>query len=151
YRQQATNDWQQGKQRIIDMSMIHDITTGAQRNKKAIRKGRGCAGGKGKTAGRGTKGAKARGGKYVKRGHEHGQMPIFRRFPKRGFSNFDFEGRFSVVNVSDLERFEEGTTVDVNLLHEAGLVPNKVDRIKVLGNGNLSRRLTVQAHHYSKS
>ncbi len=133
------------------MSMIHEITTGAHRNTKRTRKGRGRASGHGKTAGRGTKGAKARVGKYVKRGHEHGQTPIFRRFPKRGFSNFKFARRFNIVNVADLERFEDGATVDAAALHEAGLVPAKDEPVKILGNGNLSRRLTVQAGHFSKS
>lgn len=133
------------------MSMIHEITTGATRNTKRTRKGRGRSGAGGKTAGRGTKGAKARGGKYVKRGHEHGQMPIYRRFPKRGFSNFQFARRFHVVNVSDLDRFEDGTTVDAATLEQAGLIPGQDLPVKILGNGELSRKLTVQAGHYSKS
>ena len=76
------------------MSMIHEITSTTPRNKRRMRKGRGPASGRGKTAGRGTKGAKARQGKYVKPGHEHGQTPIFRRLPKRGFSNENFERRY---------------------------------------------------------
>src|SRR5215211_7225491 len=101
--------------------MLHQITTGAPRYRKRTRKGRGAASGQGKTAGRGTKGAKARVGKYVKRGHEHGQTPIFRRLPKRGFSNADFERRFHVVNLTDLAAtFDEGATVDRDSLIEAG-------------------------------
>src|SRR5690606_1867745 len=114
------------------MSMIHEITSGAPRNTKRTRKGRGRSGDKGKTAGRGTKGAKARVGKYVKRGHEHGQTPIFRRFPKRGFSNFEFERRFHVVNVADLGRFEDGTTVDAAALEQAGLIPGMDLPVKIL-------------------
>src|SRR5678816_2103175 len=97
------------------MSMIHDITSTTPRYKKPTRKGRGEAS-KGKTSGRGNKGAKARVGKYVKRGHEHGQTPIWRRFPKRGFSNENFENRYHVVNLSDLERFDDGATVDAAVL-----------------------------------
>src|SRR6476646_3589395 len=95
---------------------IHEVTTGLPRNKLPKRKGRGESSGHGKTSGRGNKGAKARQGKYVKRGHEHGQTPIFRRLPKRGFSNENFENRFHVVNLSDLERFDDGSTVDATAL-----------------------------------
>jgi len=79
--------------------MIHEITPLAPRNKRGMRKGRGESSGKGKTSGRGNKGAKARQGTYIKRGHEGGQTPIFRRFPKRGFSNHDFERRYNIVNI----------------------------------------------------
>src|SRR5437868_8687160 len=92
------------------MTMLHDITSRTPRYKKSQRKGRGESSGRGKTCGRGNKGAKARVGKYVKRGHEHGQTPIFRRFPKRGFSNHDFENRFHVINVADLDLFDDGAT-----------------------------------------
>jgi large subunit ribosomal protein L15 len=132
--------------------MLHQITSGVPRYTKPTRKGRGEGSGKGKTSGRGTKGAKARVGKYVKRGHEHGQTPIFRRFPKRGFSNFDFETRYHVVNVSDLERkFETGATIDAAALREAGLIPNMHLPVKVLGDGELTKRFTILAGWYSKS
>jgi len=131
--------------------MIHDITAVTPRYKKPTRKGRG-EGSKGKTSGRGGKGASARGGgPYWKRGHEGGQTPIHKRFPKRGFSNHDFENRFYVVNLADLERFDAGTTVDANALIEAGLVPNDHLPVKILGNGKLSKKLTVVAGWYSKS
>ena len=133
------------------MSMIHDITTGAPRNKLPKRKGRGESSGHGKTSGRGNKGAKARQGKYVKRGHEHGQTPIFRRLPKRGFSNENFEHRYHVVNLSDLERFDEGATVDAAALIGAGLVPDDRLPVKILGDGTLSKKLNVTAGWYSKS
>src|SRR5687768_15781505 len=134
------------------MSMIHDITPLAPRNKKRKRKGRGEGSGMGKTAGRGTKGAKARVGKYVKRGHEHGQTPVFRRLPKRGFSNFDFERRFHVVNLDDLAaKFDEGATVDQAALIEIGLVPDTRWPVKILGNGDFTKKLTVVAGWYSKS
>src|SRR5688500_5896778 len=133
------------------MSMIHDITARSPRNKKPKRKGRGESSGHGKTSGRGTKGAKARVGKYVKPGHEHGQTPIFRRLPKRGFSNADFERRFHIVNLADLDRFDDGATVDVVVLREAGLVPDDRQPVKILGDGNLTKRLNVTAGWYSKS
>jgi len=133
------------------MSMIQDITTGAPRNTHRTRKGRGESSGHGKTSGRGTKGAKARVGTYIKRGHEGGQTPIFRRFPKRGFSNYDFERRFHIVNLSDLNAFRDGTVVDSAVLREAGLVPNSSRPVKILGEGDLSKKLTVQVGWYSKS
>src|SRR5687768_2019499 len=114
------------------MSMIHDITAAAPRNKKTQRKGRGESSGRGKTSGRGNKGAKARQGTYVRRGHEHGQTPIYRRLPKRGFSNFDFERRFHIVNLSDLEQFDDGATVDATALREAGLIPDYKQPVKIL-------------------
>jgi large subunit ribosomal protein L15 len=132
--------------------MLHQITQGAPRYRKRTRKGRGAASGQGKTAGRGTKGAKARVGKYVKRGHEHGQTPIFRRFPKRGFSNHDWETRYHVVNVSDLERkFDAGATIDAAALREAGLIPNNHLDVKILGDGAVTKKFTILAGWYSKS
>src|SRR5580658_3815615 len=133
------------------MSMLHEITAGAPRNKHRKRKGRGESSGHGKTSGRGNKGAKARVGTYIKRGHEGGQTPIFRRFPKRGFSNYDFERRFAIVNISALNAFKDGATVDAAALREAGLVPNDDEPIKVLGEGDLTRKLTIQAAWYTKS
>src|ERR1700678_1960333 len=125
------------------MSMTHEITTGAPRNKLRKRKGRGESSGHGKTSGRGTKGAKARVGTYIKRGHEGGQTPIFRRFPKRGFSNYDFARRFHIVNLSDLNGFKADAIVDAAALMEAGLVPDLSQPVKILGDGELSKKLTV--------
>src|SRR5437016_14452343 len=106
------------------MSMLHEITARSPRNKLPRRKGRGESSGHGKTSGRGNKGSKARVGKYIKRGYEGGQTPIFKRFPKRGFSNENFERRFHIVNLSDLaEHFDNGATVDAAALIEKGLVP----------------------------
>src|SRR5881394_1742814 len=122
--------------RVSPMSMIHDITARAPRNKRGMRKGRGAGSGRGKTAGRGTKGSGAHGGDvHWIPGREGGQTPLFRRFPKRGFSNFDFERRFHVVNLSDLNRFADGTTVDQAALVEVGLVPDDRLPVKVLGDG----------------
>ena len=131
--------------------MIHDIVNKVPRNKRPRRKGRGESSGRGKTSGRGAKGAKARQGTYIKRGHEGGQTPIFRRFPKRGFSNFDFENRFHVVNVIELNVFEDGTTVDALALKERGLVPDLKLPVKILGEGKLTKKLTIVAGWYSKS
>jgi large subunit ribosomal protein L15 len=133
------------------MSMLHDILSIAPRNKRSQRKGRGESSGRGKTSGRGNKGAKARVGKYVKRGHEHGQTPIFRRLPKRGFSNENFERRFHIVNLESLERFNDGTIVDAAALHEAGLIPDLHQPVKILGDGAINKKLTVVAGWYSKS
>jgi len=133
------------------MSMVHEITTGAQRNKLRRRKGRGESSGHGKTSGRGNKGSKARVGTYIKRGYEGGQTPIFRRLPKRGFSNADFANTFYAVNIGDLESFKAGTTVDAAALVEAGLVPDTKHPVKILGDGDLKKKLTVVAGWYSKS
>ena len=133
------------------MSMVHEITSVTPRNKLRKRKGRGESSGHGKTSGRGNKGSKARQGTYIKRGYEGGQTPIFRRFPKRGFSNHDFERRFHIVNMADLNWFDDGATVDSASLREAGLIPNSKQPVKILGDGELSKKLTVLAGWYSKS
>ena len=133
------------------MSMIHELVSKAPRYKRDKRKGRGESSGHGKTSGRGTKGAKARVGTYIKRGHEGGQTPIFRRFPKRGFSNDDFARPFAIVNLGDLNAFADGSVVDGAALIEKGLIPDSKLPVKVLGNGTLERKLTVLAGWYSKS
>jgi large subunit ribosomal protein L15 len=133
------------------MSMVHTITTGAPRSKAPKRKGRGESSGHGKTSGRGNKGSKARNGKYIKAGYEGGQTPIFKRLPKRGFSNENFERHFHVVNLGDLERFDAGTTIDSTALIEAGLVPDAQWPVKILGEGTLTKKLTIVAGKFSKS
>ena len=133
------------------MSMIHEITTGVRRNKSPKRKGRGESSGHGKTSGRGNKGSKARNGKYIKPGYEGGQTAIFRRLPKRGFSNENFERRFHVVNLQDLARFDDGATVDAAALRDAGLVPDDKQPVKILGEGEFSKKLTIVAGKYSRS
>ena len=133
------------------MSMTHEITAAVPRFKKSQRKGRGESSGRGKTSGRGNKGSKARVGTYIKPGYEGGQTPIFRRFPKRGFSNVNFANRFHIVNLQDLERFDDGATVDAVALKEAGLVPDLKQPVKILGEGTLSKKLIVVAGWYSKS
>lgn len=132
------------------MPLMHDITTGL-RHKRGQRKGRGESSGRGKTSGRGNKGSKARNGKYIRRGYEGGQTEIFRRFPKRGFSNFEFERKFHIVNVDALNAFEDGATVDATALIEKGLIQDTSRPVKILGMGTLSKKLTVVAGWYSKS
>src|SRR4051812_3317811 len=134
------------------MAMIHEITSVLPRYKKSQRKGRGESSGRGKTSGRGTKGSGAHGGDvHWIPGREGGQTPLFRRLPKRGFSNFKFENRFHIVNVSDLEQFDAGATIDAVALKDAGLVPDLKQPVKILGNGKLSKKLTIVAGWYSKS
>jgi large subunit ribosomal protein L15 len=119
---------------------------GARHAKKRI--GRGPGSGHGKTAGRGEKGQKSRSGYSRMLGFEGGQMPLHRRLPKRGFTNI-FKKEHAVVNLSDLERFDNGATVDESALRKAGLVKGRVDGIKVLGNGKLTKKLTVHAAAFS--
>jgi large subunit ribosomal protein L15 len=134
------------------MSMLHEITSLVPANKRAMRKGRGDSSGKGKTAGRGTKGSGSRNGKYIRRGYEGGQTEFYRRFPKRGFSNHDFANNFNVVNLADLEaQFDAGATIDRDALHEAGLVPDAKLPVKILGNGDVKKKFTVLAGWYTKS
>jgi len=131
--------------------MIHEITAQAGAHKKKMRVGRGEASGKGKTSGRGTKGMGARAGYHGLLAAEGGQMPLFRRLPKRGFNNNYFTQRFSIVNVSDLEKhFEAGATVDVSSLMTKGLVRDDKLPVKVLGDGALTKKLSVVAGKFSK-
>jgi large subunit ribosomal protein L15 len=133
------------------MSMLHEVMGLVPRLKKSQRKGRGESSGRGKTCGRGTKGSKARVGTYIKRGYEGGQTQIAFRFPKRGFSNVNFERRFYIVNVGELERFAAGATVDAVALIDVGLVRDVKQPVKILGVGSLSKKLTVVAGWYSHS
>lgn len=121
-------------------------------SKKAVsRVGRGTSSGSGKTSGRGHKGQKARSGYSRKAGFEGGQIPLFRRLPKRGFSNYEFKTEYAVINLNDLNAFEEGTIITPELLKESGFVKNQLDGIKVLGNGTLEKKLTIRAHKFSKT
>ncbi|HEV7766300.1 MAG TPA: 50S ribosomal protein L15 [Thermoanaerobaculia bacterium] len=121
---------------------------GARHAKKRV--GRGPGSGHGKTSGRGEKGQKSRSGYSGKRGFEGGQMPLHRRIPKRGFTNI-FKKDYAVVNVSDLERFDNGASIDEAALRQAGLVKGSHDGVKILGDGELSKTLTVSATKFSKS
>ncbi|MCQ5130264.1 50S ribosomal protein L15 [Butyricicoccus faecihominis] len=127
---------------------LHELSPAAGSAKPAYRKGRGAGSGNGKTAGRGHKGQWARSGGGVRRGFEGGQMPLARRLPKRGFHNI-FGTTFAPVNVSALERFEDGTEVTAETLREAGIVKNTLDGVKILGTGTLSKKLTVKAAAFS--
>ena len=129
--------------------MLHELNPAEGASPAAKRKGRGAASGNGKTAGYGHKGQKARsGGK--KAGFEGGQMPLQRRLPKRGFNNI-FATVYTTVKVSDLNRFEDGAVVDTAALLKSGLIKKANDGVKVLGNGELTRKLTVEAAAFTAS
>lgn len=129
---------------------LHELTPAPGANREAFRKGRGAGSGNGKTAGKGHKGQKARSGGGVRPGFEGGQMPLARRLPKRGFNNI-FAVKYAVVNVSDLDRFEDGAVVDAEALKAAGVLKKTLDGVKVLGNGEISKKLTVKAAKFSTS
>jgi large subunit ribosomal protein L15 len=129
---------------------LHELSPAAGSKKDVKRIGRGAASGQGKTAGKGHKGQKARAGRGMQVGFEGGQMPLQRRLPKRGFNNI-FAKEIAAVNVSALNVFEDGATVTIEALVEAGLVKKALDGVKVLGNGELSKKLTVQVNAYSES
>lgn len=131
---------------------ITEITELAGADKRPKRRGRGRGSGLGKTAGRGHKGGGQRAGWGIRGLQEGGQMPTFRRLPKRGFSNVQFATRFQVVNVGDLdERFEAGAHVTAEALDQVGLIRHRRLAVKVLGNGSLSKKLTVDAAKFSAS
>ena len=127
---------------------LHELET-LTKDRKRI--GRGPGSGNGKTSGKGHKGQNARSGGGVRPGFEGGQLPLYRRLSKRGFNNYNFRTNYATVNVSDLEKFAEGTVVTKELLIEAGLVKKELDGIKVLGNGKLTKKLTVKANKFSST
>ena len=127
---------------------LHELSPAAGSTKAPKRIGRGAGSGTGKTAGKGHKGQNARSGGGVRPGFEGGQMPLQRRIPKRGFNNI-FATNYAIVNVSDLNKFEDGAVVDTAALKEAGLVKKVMDGVKVLGNGELTKKLTVCAAKFS--
>ena len=130
---------------------LHELSPAAGSKKEVKRIGRGAGSGQGKTAGKGHKGQKARAGRGMRPGFEGGQMPLQRRVPKRGFVNF-FGKEFSIVNVSALDQsFEDGAVVDIDALIEKGLVKKVLDGVKILGNGEISKKLTVQVNAYSEA
>ena len=130
---------------------LNAILGAVERRKNPKRRGRGEGSGLGKSAGRGNKGAKSRAGWRTRYEYEGGQMPIVRRVPKRGFSNFNFAGYYDVINVGELgELFEAGATVDLKTLTERGIVKPRHGRLKVLGDGALSKKITVIAHRASE-
>ena len=130
---------------------LHELekNIGATHAKKRV--GRGSGSGLGKTSGRGQKGQKARSGGSINPVFEGGQLPLYRRIPKRGFKNAKFRTVYATINVEDLNVFEDGTVVTPALLKDTGLVKNQLDGIKVLGNGKLEKKLTIQANKFSAS
>ena len=129
---------------------LHELRAPEGAKTEPKRKGRGIGSGLGKTAGRGHKGQKARSGGGVRPGFEGGQMPLSRRIPKRGFTNI-FSKEFTIVNVGELEIFEPGTVITPELLKEKGVIKKINDGVKILGDGELTKNLTVKAHRSSKS
>ena len=129
---------------------LHELKAAEGATKVRKRRGRGQGTGQGTTGGRGMNGQNSRSGGGVRLGFEGGQMPLYRRIPKRGFTN-RFAKEFAEVNVVDLNRFEEGTVVDFDLMLQPGLVKQVKDGVKVLGNGELKKKLTVKAEKFSKS
>ena len=130
---------------------LDELRPAAGSSREAYRKGRGHGSGNGKTAGRGHKGQKARSGGGVRPGFEGGQTPLYRRMPKRGFNNKNFAKVYAEVNVSALDVFEDGAVVDVAALAEAGLVNKLYDGVKILGNGEITKKITVKATCFTKS
>lgn len=131
---------------------LHELQPAAGSKKARTRVGRGLGSGLGKTSGRGQKGQNSRSGGGVRSGFEGGQMPLYRRLPKRGFNNSVFAKQYAEVNVEQLNRFEDGATVDPVALIEAGILKNVRDGIRILGNGTLeTKNLTVIANGFTKS
>ena len=130
---------------------LHELekNIGATHAKKRV--GRGSGSGLGKTSGRGQKGQKARSGGSINPVFEGGQLPLYRRLPKRGFSNYLFKKEYAVINLGDLNVFENGTLVTPALLKEKGIIKKQLSGIKVLGNGKLEKKLTIQANKFSAS
>ena len=129
---------------------LHDLQPAEGARKKEVRVGRGTGSGRGKTSCRGHKGQKARSGGGVRPGFEGGQMPIYRRLPKRGFKNI-WAKEYAEVNVETLNRFDDGAEVDAVALVESGILKNVCDGIRILGNGELTKKLTVKAQGFTKT
>ena len=129
---------------------LHELSPAEGSRKDSFRKGRGPGSGNGKTAGKGHKGQNARSGGGVRPGFEGGQLPLYRKLPKRGFKN-RFAKEYATVNVSALNRFEDGETINLEKLMEAGVVRKPLDGLKVLGNGEIQKKLTVEAKVFSAS
>ncbi|MBQ3195903.1 MAG: 50S ribosomal protein L15 [Clostridia bacterium] len=127
---------------------LHELSPAQGSAKSRYRKGRGPGSGNGKTAGRGHKGQNARSGGGVRPGFEGGQLPIYRRLPKRGFNNH-FAKEYAIINVGRLNEFDEGSVINVQTLLECGILNKALDGLKVLGNGELTKKLTVEAAIFS--
>lgn len=129
---------------------LHELSPAAGSAVDAYRKGRGTGSGNGKTAGKGHKGQNARAGGGVRPGFEGGQLPLYRKLPKRGFNN-KFATKYAIVNLSSLNAFEDGAVVDMSALLEKKIIRKEYDGLKVLGNGELKKKLTVKAAIFSAS
>jgi large subunit ribosomal protein L15 len=131
---------------------LHELSPAPGSVKSRYRKGRGTGSGNGKTAGKGHKGQNARSGGGVRPGFEGGQLPLYRRLPKRGFKNFPFKKEYAVVNLKTLEkRFNDGDIITIENLIESGIIKNKLDGVKILAVGDLTKKLTVKANLFSES
>ena len=130
---------------------LHELRPSEGAFKTSKRVGRGVGSGLGKTSGKGHKGQNARSGGGVRPGFEGGQLPLFRRLPKRGFSNAMFKVEYATINVSDLEKFDDGAVVTPELLKEMGILKKQLAGVKILGNGELTKKLTVKANKFSQT
>ena len=130
---------------------LHELSPQEGSVKEGFRKGRGAGSGNGKTAGKGHKGQNARSGGGVRPGFEGGQLPLYRKLPKRGFNNYRFAAKYAVINVQDLNKFNDGDVVDCEALLASRIINKCLDGIKVLGEGELTKKLTVKASVFSAS
>ena len=130
---------------------LHELSPAEGSVKEGFRKGRGAGSGNGKTAGKGHKGQNARSGGGVRPGFEGGQLPLYRKLPKRGFNNSRFGKAYAVVNVNSLNKFNDGDVVDLAALLAQGIIKNAFDGLKVLGEGELTKKLTVKAAAFTAS
>ena len=128
---------------------LHELSPQEGSTKEKFRKGRGAGSGNGKTAGKGHKGQNARSGGGVRPGFEGGQLPLYRKLPKRGFNNYRFGKKYAVINVQSLNKFNNGDVVDCEALLAAGIINNCFDGVKILGEGEISKSLTVKATVFS--
>jgi large subunit ribosomal protein L15 len=130
---------------------LHTLSPRPGSKHRVKRLGHGESSGKGKTSGKGHKGQKARSGGSIRLGFEGGQMPLIRRIPKRGFNNAAFKKNYAIVNLADLEKFEDGTTINESVLLEANLIRGKYFGVKVLGNGDITKKLTIEVDKVSEA
>ena len=130
---------------------LHELSPAAGSVKENFRKGRGAGSGNGKTAGKGHKGQNARSGGGVRPGFEGGQLPLYRKLPKRGFNNYRFAKKYAVINVNALNKFDDGEVVDIAALLSKGMINSAFDGVKVLGEGEITKKLTVKAAVFSAS
>ena len=130
---------------------LHELSPKEGSTKEVFRKGRGTGSGNGKTAGKGHKGQNARSGGGVRPGFEGGQLPLYRKLPKRGFNNYRFGSKYATVNVAALNKFDDGEVVDAAALLKKGIVGKLFDGVKILGEGEITKKLTVKANVFSAS